>query len=883
MQTSSDFSSSRDRGINARIFLTWGLVCVLLVLVLWGAVWMKINSDQQQLLDQAEREVGARAKAYAEQVSHSVTQIDQLSLTIKYQREHQASSLDLEDQFRHGVYQTAIYPVVIDANGYAISSTRNLTRGAYMGDLAFFKRHREQRLTELIMSPPASGRGGFAGKQIIRFSRRFEKPDGSFDGTVLIAVEPSYLASFHDESWLKPGDFIAVHLVDGPLMAAKEGAGGTQAPYAQTPVFTSDFGVRDEPAALFSDGQARIVSWKMVEGYPLVAVAALSRAQIFKPYMSTQRTYVGIASMVSLLLLGVALAAALNQRRNLARQRHEAQVQATFRLAVDGAREGFFMVRPTYHDDGEIDHLYIEDCNERAAELSGYTRDELIGRSCLTIYEGKRHDSVRQFFRRVQKEAFVEDEFQVPEGRRHAAGWFHRRGVLSGKDIAMTVRDISESRRQTQMLATLAKTDTLTGLPNRHWLNEALPGMLDRARQSGQRLVLLAVDLDDFKNINDALGHRTGDLVLGSVASAMRHALATQHQLARVGGDEFLCIIETPSESDGSVEAQALMDAIANSAAGTAWEKFQLGTSIGISLFPLDGDDPQSLMQAADIAMYEAKAQGKSQYRHYDDAYAQKLRDRIVLERELQTAIREDEFVMVYQPRVDTRTGAFSSMEALVRWQHPTRGLISPGEFITVAEQTRLVIPLGELIIGKVCRQIAEWRAAGLVPTCVSINVSALQLRDDSLRRLLAHCLEQHDLPSSSVAIELTESRMLDEGGTAVAELRKLRDMGVQLQIDDFGTGYSSLSQLQSLNIDVLKIDQSFVKKLGDDFQSEALCQAIVSIGRSLDILVVAEGVETPMQLKKLQDMGCDEVQGYLFSKPVTAHRIPDLMRQPFF
>ncbi len=429
----------------------------------------------------------------------------------------------------------------------------------------------------------------------------------------------------------------------------------------------------------------------------------------------------------------------------------------------------------------------------------------------------------------------------------------------------------------------MAKTDTLTRLPNRHWLNDTLPVMLQKAHEAGRRLALIAIDLDDFKNINDALGHRSGDLLLVSVAKAMRDAIPERHHLARVGGDEFIVVLDDLIDGDGSAEAQALMAAIAHSGIGTAWEKFPLRASMGISVHPCDGKDVQVLMQAADIAMYEAKSQGKSQYRHYDEKYAQKIRDRAQLERELQRAIQNDEFVMFYQPRANARTGQFSSMEALIRWQHPERGLVSPAEFIAVAEQTRLMIPLGELVVRKVCAQMAAWMSQGINMKRVSVNVSALQLRDESLRLVLSTCLKEYGLHSSLIAIELTESSMLDEAGTAVTELRKLRELGIQLQIDDFGTGYSSLSQLQSLNIDVIKIDQSFVRKLGKDYQSETLCETIVSIGRSLDITIVAEGVETEAQLRKLQAMGCDEVQGYLLSKPVPPEEIPPLMRLPFF
>lgn len=883
MQDQLIFSTPEIGRANRRIALIWGFACALLVLAVCGAVWLKINTDRAQLIRQAESETVARAQSYAEQVLRSVSQIDQLSMSIKYQWEHKPGILDLEDQFRQGVYDNGIYPVVIDVNGTAVSSTRNLARGTYMGDLEFFKINREQVKPQLHILPPAPGRGGFQGKQIIRFSRRFDKADGSFDGTVLIAIEPDYLASFHDVASLVPGDFISVRFLDGPLLVSKGGIGATYAFYTGAPVFSEDRGIREEPELAFVDREARLVAWKKIEGYPLICVAGISKANVLKPYASTQQTYIVFAAIVSLLLMGFTAAGAMNQIRNTARRRHEAQVQSTFRLAVDGAREAFYMISPSYLDNGEIDRLYIEDCNERAAELSGYARKDLIGKCCIEIYEGEDPDAVRNFFRRVQAEKFIEDEFYVPEGRRHAAGWFHRRAILSDKDVAITIRDITEARQQARALAVMAKTDTLTGLPNRHWLNDMLPFMLQRAHEAGQRFALIAIDLDDFKNINDALGHRTGDLLLASVAKSMREAIPERHHLARVGGDEFIVVLEDLMDGDGSAEAQSLMTAIAHSAAGTAWEKFALRASIGISVHPSDGSDAQVLMQAADIAMYEAKSQGKSQYRHYDETYAQKIRDRALLERQLQLAIQRDEFVMFYQPRANARTGQFSSMEALIRWQHPDRGLLSPAEFITVAEQTRLVIPLGELVIRKVCAQMAAWMSQGLSMKRVSLNVSALQLRDESLRLVLGTCLQEHDLHSSMIAIELTESSMLDEGGTAIRELRKLRELGIQLQIDDFGTGYSSLSQLQSLSIDVIKIDQSFVRKLGKDYQSEALCETIVSIGRSLDITIVAEGVETTAQLRKLQEMGCDEVQGYLLSKPVRPEEIPDLMRQPFF
>ena len=417
----------------------------------------------------------------------------------------------------------------------------------------------------------------------------------------------------------------------------------------------------------------------------------------------------------------------------------------------------------------------------------------------------------------------------------------------------------------------MARTDSLTGLPNRHWLNDYIPTALKHAVDKNYRMALLYVDLDNFKDINDSLGHKSGDELIIAIANSLGLALRSVVYLVRIGGDEFLIVINDIDDvADVIPIADKLLNAIRLENSVAQWRGFIPQASIGISVFPDHGKDMDTLLRSADAAMYQAKSEGKSQYRFYNEEFAQKIRDRISTERALELAIQNDEFIIYYQPRAFAHSGEFASMEALIRWRKTGQGLISPAEFIPVAEKSRLIIPLGDLVIRKVCQQLMTWREQGSLLRPVSINVSALQLIDDGLRQSLRENLEKFGLPASLVAIELTESSMLEETGVALHELQKLSEMGIELQIDDFGTGYSSLSKLQSLDIDVVKIDQSFVYKLETDHQSRALCETIVSIGRSLDIAIVAEGVETTEQLKILQSMGCDEIQGYLISLPVT-------------
>jgi diguanylate cyclase (GGDEF)-like protein len=587
--------------------------------------------------------------------------------------------------------------------------------------------------------------------------------------------------------------------------------------------------------------------------------------------------------MVSGLLLIVSVFGASMQIRGAAQRRHQAQVQSTFRLAVDAAREAFYMVRPI---DQHSQVWIVEDCNERAAEMQQRTRGEIVGRPIDQLFEGRELEELRVYCIRVLADGFCEDEFHVPHDRQHAAGWFQRRGVRSGHGIAITVRDVSDARQQAETLARMARTDALTGLPNRHWLNQYLPGLLESAARTNAKVALLYLDLDNFKDINDALGHRAGDDVLVAVARTLNDVTGGANHLARIGGDEFTILLDRLGD-DAQIQAERvahrLIAAIEVMSASSAWRAFHLRASVGISLYPDNAHDVDGLLMAADIAMYEAKSEGKAQARHYDEAYGNRIRDRITIEQSLELAVRREQFVIYYQPRADARSGELTGMEALIRWRHPERGLLSPVEFIQVAEQTGLIVPMGEYVVRKVCDQIAEWRDQGLPVKPVSVNVSALQLKGEGLRQTLVLSLEKHKLSPKLIAFELTESSMLDEDGVAQAELCKLRKLGIELEIDDFGTGYSSLSKLQSLDIDVLKIDQSFVRRLGKDAQANTLCETMVSVGRNLGISVVAEGVETAPQLQLLQHMGCDQIQGYLISPPVPPEEIPKLFGKVFF
>lgn len=869
-----------------KIRFVWGLTCVLMLLLIWSSIFAKIHYDCERLHRNAVTHVSFHAKNFAVQVESTVRHIDQILLTMKYQWE-QSGSLDLADQYAKALHNTPTYPLAIDAKGIVISAWRHESLGLDMSQQPFFLYHQRSTDTNLRINPISMGLGFLAGKTVLRFTRRVNRADGSMLGVLGVAIDPSYLSKLSDEfENEKRGDLTALRILNGPLIALKSdhSAEVKETLYPEPPVFTEAEGVRIEPAEKFMDGQSRLIGWSTINEYPLVSLVAITEESLINEYAETKATFLLVGAFVSALILLGAGTGMIFQLRDTHRRRHVDQVQSTFRLAVDGAREAFYMVRPLRDENNKVIDYLIEDCNERAALAVGRRRTDLIGKPSIILFSKEEVSRMHNFLDAAMREGFVEEEVRVKEGSSFKAGWYQRRAVRSGEGIAVTVRDLTDAKKQKELVLQLAITDALTGLPNRHWMNQYLEGALSRAQMVGNSVALLFIDLDNFKKINDTLGHKAGDDLLIAAASCLRNAVRASDHVVRLGGDEFTIIIEN-IDSATSIEtvAREVVEAIAESPDFAEWSAYSVRCSVGIALYPEDAQTASSLLQCADIAMYAAKSSGKGKYLRFKPEMAEKINEKISIEQTLAAAIKQNQFVLHYQPLICTSTGALCGMEALIRWSHPVRGLLSPDQFIAVAEENRLILPLGEWVVSQVCAQIAAWRALQKLPPRVSFNVSVLQLKDGRFRACLQAALARHQLQASDIAIELTESTMVNSEDGVPAELTLLRSLGVELLIDDFGTGFSSLSLLQQLDIDAVKIDKSFVAALGTDPQSDALCAAMISIGRALNILVVAEGVETLDQLHALQKLGCDEIQGFLISPPVDADNMLPLLEKGSF
>jgi diguanylate cyclase (GGDEF)-like protein/PAS domain S-box-containing protein len=436
--------------------------------------------------------------------------------------------------------------------------------------------------------------------------------------------------------------------------------------------------------------------------------------------------------------------------------------------------------------------------------------------------------------------------------------------------VLSSFEDITELRDVQNQFSMLANRDALTGLPNRFKMMDLGTSAVSSAQRQGRALGLLFIDLDHFKDINDTYGHFAGDAFLRAVTQRLKGALRDTDTIARLGGDEFIVLLEACNSRAGAED-------VANRLLQELQQPFDVednpvyaGASIGIALYPEAGSSFDELLKAADTAMYSAKSGGRMTYRFFEEQMREAAAKRLWMDNNMREALQERQFVLYYQPKARIDNGEITGAEALIRWLHPARGLIPPGDFIGFAEESGFIVPLGTWVVQEACRQIRAWLDVGLrIP--VAVNLSARQLKSDGVLEVIRNAIEQAGIEATLLEVELTESALIEDEDKALRMLQSICALGLRVYLDDFGTGHSSLSRLAKFPIDVLKIDRSFVSRLDSDVKSLALTKSIVLIGKTLGMKIMAEGVETPAQLAQLTEMGCDFIQGYLISKPVPA------------
>lgn len=518
--------------------------------------------------------------------------------------------------------------------------------------------------------------------------------------------------------------------------------------------------------------------------------------------------------------------------------------------------------------------------NDAFVAITGYTREEIVGNTPRMLASGRQDPA---FYREMWDSIGQTGHWQGEILNRRKNGqvypeWETISAVTNGDGTVThyvaTFSDVSEHKAAQDRISYLAYHDSLTGLPNRLLMQDRLEQATAAARREDDKVGVMLMDLDRFKMVNDSLGHAGGDALLKAVAERIKACLRESDTLSRLGGDEFVVIL--PSVKESEAVGYAAERVLLSFAAPFRVEghDIRVTTSIGISVFPLDGADIDSLVKNADTAMYHAKENGRNNYQFFTGEMNARVSERLAIEGKLNFALEREEFALVYQPQVDMRDNRTVGFEALIRWEHPELGTVSPARFIPIAEESGLITSIGEWVLREACAQAVRWHRLGDAPVPVSVNVSAVQLHGRDFLGMLKRILQDTGVDPSRLELELTESVVMRHGEETVGLLDGLKGLGVQLAIDDFGTGYSSLAYLKRFPLDRLKIDRSFVADIGTDNDSAEIVRAVIALGHSMKLLVIAEGVENEQQVAFLRANGCDQCQGYYFSRPLVTEQV---------
>jgi diguanylate cyclase (GGDEF)-like protein len=870
----------RNRSIRYLIFCG-----ALLIAAIALSTAIMVGNFRNRALADSERELKNTALILAEQIDRSFQAVElvQNGVVEKIQSLGIASSEDYARQMSgqdvHLMLETSISGLVnvdaitlIDAAGKLINFSRRWpVPELNVADRDYFKALKSDARLTMFTSLPERNRAN--GEWTMFLARKVVASDGKFEGLVLAAVELSYFERLFGSILLGDGSSITLYQDDGILLSRYPRIESVIGKAFKTPV--NALGDGRSGTARFVDqmeGKNRLLAAHRLAHYPMFISVAVDTGAALADWQKETNLLLGVGGVA---VLAVALMILL-----IVRQLGQAHILSLRRLALEKQRldtainnmsQGLTMY--------DLEERLVV-CNDLYIEMYGLSRDIVkLGCSFIDILRhrvetgGSLHKAPEQY--RVELLAALElgkivnSLVETAEGREVLV----KHSPMTTGGWVSTHEDITERRSAEAKIAYMAHHDALTDLPNRLRLYEQLRQMLARSRR-GEHLAVFCLDLDHFKDVNDAHGHPVGDLLLKAVADRLRLCIRETDMVARLGGDEFAIIQAGASQpTDATSLASRLIEAI-----GAAYElggrQVAVGLSVGIALAPDDGLNPEQLLRNADIALYRSKSDGRGLYRFFEAEMDARMQARRRLEIDLRNAISNGEFELFYQPLVDMQTGFVTGFEALIRWHHPERGMISPLDFIPVAEEAGLIVAIGEWVLCQACAEAATW--PGNVN--VAVNLSAIQFKKKDLLQVVIMALEVSGLSPGRLELEITETALLQDSDATLAILHELRGLGIGISMDDFGTGYSSLSYLRKFRFDKIKIDQSFIFEMSDHDDSLAIVRAVIAMGSSLGIKTTAEGVETPEQFNQLKLEGCTEAQGYLLSPPRPATEVKGLL-----
>jgi diguanylate cyclase (GGDEF)-like protein len=868
------------------------LFALLPLAAIWVATFHFIAAERTGAVAAARDAAREQVDTYEAQMARNLNAIDQTLKVMKYAVELNGATGALPALRKQGLLPPGLMFVVsvADPDGRIVDSNP-AAMPLDVSHEAYFTAHRNENTD----APFVSQTIGDAAKSEphLHFTRRINDARGRFAGIAIVEVDPAYFTSSYERS--REGDQGMLGLVgsDGVVRALRV---GEEVSWGEGLALDGPILDAARPHTLMPDGVPRYTSVRTLHGFPLSAVVGLSEREQMAAFEQHRGTYLmAAAAGSSLLVVLVAMISAWSWTLSKARRR-ERHAQATYAAASEASLDAFFVLRSVTGAGGAIADFVIETTNSRVQELLGIAPDALRGRLMGDAMPFYRKNGMFEELVRVATGGGVAETEWYAKAPPAAGRWLRRQVVPVEGGVVATVRDITERKLAEERIRHMAHHDELTGLPNRSLIRDRLDLAVRQASVEGTQLGLVFVDLDGFKLVNDGLGHSAGDELLKVVGCRMQGCLRHADLLGRLGGDEFVILL--PEIGADPLALTPLLEQIRQAVTEPVQigeQAVQVSCSMGVVVYPRDGADPKTLMMNADAAMYRAKDLGSNNYQFYTREMNASLEEKLMLLEGLRKALDATlaqeargadhmatpagSFFLLYQPKIDLRTGRMFGVEALVRWHHPEHGMVPPPRFIGLAEESGLIVGLGEWVLRTACRQAQLWRAAGLDPLTVSVNVSARQFEEKRLVERIAGALHDTGLAPQSLELEVTESLLMRDLHQAVDRMRELKAMGVSLSIDDFGTGYSSLSALKSFPISTLKIDKSFVRDLGHSLDDQAIALAVISLGHRLNLRVIAEGVETLEQRDFLHAHECDEMQGYLFSPPVAPERITEMLQ----
>jgi diguanylate cyclase (GGDEF)-like protein/PAS domain S-box-containing protein len=857
---------------SSRVNFAIAPFCIVVVGIVWATALDRIEFERSQTVADVMKQNANLAIAFEEHTVRTLKGVDQMLLFIKHEREEPGSKLAIRALLTDGIIENDLltYIGVVDEQGDLTLGSEQF-KPTNLADREWFKVHQLQNSGALFIGKPLLGR--VTGKWAFQMSRRLDKPDGSFGGVVYASVDPAYFLNFYRQTDLGDDGLVTLVGVDAITRARRVGPKNTFGEDMRESSLFAEH-AQNSAGSFVSTGtldhKRRLISYRSLAQYPLIVAVGTSQTEAMAPFYRREHNYYMGSALFSLFVVacaaGLMVAWSRQNRAIVSVARSEARLRATFDQAAVG------IVRSALD-------LRILEANPKLCEMLGYSQEELLGRNLLDLTGPEdlaKNNDLKNRLLADPSHPFspeMENRYLRKDG---SVVWAVIalalvRGNNGDPDYLVTViRDITERKRAEERLAYLAWFDALTGLPNRHGLQDHLTQMLVEAQRTGGSIGCMIVKLDHFKDVNSIYGRRAGDQLLVEVAERLRSSARDCDTVGRLGDDEFALVLSNlPKAEDAGLVAQKVIDALA--------PRFNLGgvetyisANIGIAIYPDYANDPEELLKKAEQAMHDAKEKGRNTFHFYLPRMNERALKRLQLDASLRRAFERKEFLLHYQPKVDLATGVISGLEALLRWQHPERGRVAAAEFVPCLEETGLIAPVGEWVLQTVCEQIKVWQARGITVRPVAVNVSAQQFHQADFDAQVRALIAQSGVDCRLIELEITESMLMHNPAEAAAMLSRLKRIGVKLSIDDFGTGYSSLAYLKRFPLDALKIDRTFVRDLTVDSDDAEIALAIISLAHNLKLKVVAEGVETEAQMNFLRSHDCDEMQGYYFARPLS-------------